>query len=143
MEFNTRVVNESDHKHINEFLSKFFLKDEPLIKSLETSNQPIVRKFTPNDEMGISECTVVAEHHGKLVGVCLNAVKEREKKEKDFEPHNEEIDRIGRLLDYVIKEAKAFEYFPKCNRAMNIKIVSVDTNYRGKGIAKKMIAKTM
>jgi len=50
--------------------------------------------------------------------------------------------KILKLLHHVDKSVNLGEQFPDSN-ILEIKIISVDTNWRGKGVGKALMGKTM
>lgn len=50
---------------------------------------------------------------------------------------------ITTFLDKVEQEVDIFNKYPNIDRIMDIKIISVDESYRGQGICKALINKTM
>lgn len=144
IDFNVRIATKDDRTRMVEFLRKFFFRDEPLNKYLDmiTPENPInedLERFACAD---LDDPTIVAEMDGKLIGVCLNGIMEKEKKEEEFVPRDKKFAKIFHLLEFVAKDSDPFSHFPGATKAMTIKIVSVDDTYRGKGIAKQLMAKT-
>lgn len=144
IDFDVRISTEADRTQVVDFLRKFFFRDEPLNKYLGivTDEQPIcedLEKFACKD---IGDPCLLAEHEGKLIGVCLNGILEKGVKDDSFVPDDKQFAKIFRLLEYVAEESDPFQQFPGESKAMCLKIISVDGTYRGKGIAKQMMAKT-
>lgn len=80
------------------------------------------------------------------MGVILNNVMNRGDSEENNE--NDSGDKtkfndITTLLDKVEQEANVFQKFPNVDRIMDIKIISVDESFRGHGVCKALINKTM
>lgn len=144
IDIEVRVATESDKDRIVDFLRRFFFRDEPLNKYLqlfsdENSRCPDLEKFASKE---ITDPSVIAELDGKLVGICLNGIMEKGEEEDHSEPQDKSFSKIFKLLQRVAKESNPFQHFPGAKKAMAIKIVSVDDAYRGKGIAKQLMAKT-
>ena len=55
---------------------------------------------------------------------------------------DEKFKKILKLLHYVEKNSKISEKYPG-QKVLEIRIISVDSNWRGKGIAKALFEKTM
>lgn len=51
---------------------------------------------------------------------------------------NPKFAKILGLLHYVSQEADVFGQFPDVQRILNISILSVDSNWRGRGIARAL-----
>lgn len=144
IDFDVRIATESDRTRIVEFLRKFFFRDEPLNNylGLVTDEKPIcedLEKFACKD---IGDPSIVAELDGKLIGVCLNGILYKDKKDDPFVCEDKEFAKICNLLEHVAVDSDPFQHFPDADKAMSVKIISVDGTYRGKGIAKQLMAKT-
>lgn len=87
---------------------------------------------------------------GDLMGVILSDLtcrNDREKyidSEKDSAPgDNTKFNIITTLLDKIERETDVFNKYPNIDRIMDIKIISVDESFRGQGVCKALIEKTM
>lgn len=85
---------------------------------------------------------------GDLIGVVLNNVMCRGDGEKNNESEedtkdNTKFNDITAFLDKVEREADVFKKYPNVDRVMDIKIISVDESFRGQGVCKALIDKTM
>lgn len=86
--------------------------------------------------------------NGDLIGVVLNNLTYRVDREKNNEndedtKDNTKFNIITEFLDKVEREADVFQKFPNVDRVMDIKIISVDESFRGQGVCKALIDKTM
>jgi len=86
--------------------------------------------------------------NGDLMGVILNILTCREVGEKNDESEgdtkdNSKFSDITTFLDKVEREADVFKKYPNIDRIMDIKIISVDESFRGQGVCKALIDKTM
>lgn len=85
---------------------------------------------------------------GELMGVVLNGLTSKNDREEN-DTTNEELgdhtkfNDITTLLDKVEREADVFSKYPNVDRIMDIKIISVDESFRGQGVCKALIDKTM
>lgn len=83
------------------------------------------------------------------MGVILNGLtcrsdhEENNKNEEDQEDDKTKFNDITSFLDKVEQEADVFTKYPNVDRIMDIKIVSVDESFRGHGVCKALINKTM
>lgn len=84
---------------------------------------------------------------GELIGVVLNDVTSKYDREEndttDKDPDHTKFHDITTLLDKVEREADVFSKYPDVDRIMDIKIISVDESFRGQGVCKALIDKTM
>lgn len=67
----------------------------------------------------------------------------REENNKEDSGDKTKFNDITTLLDKVEQEADVFQKFPDVDRIMDIKIISVDESFRGQGVCKALINKTM
>lgn len=86
--------------------------------------------------------------NGDLIGVVLNNLTCRVDSEKNNESEEDAKDNtkfsvITKFLDKVEREADVFKKYPNVDRVMDIKIISVDESFRGQGVCKALIDKTM
>ncbi|XP_074037780.1 dopamine N acetyltransferase isoform X2 [Leptinotarsa decemlineata] len=145
IDFEIRIATDEDREQIREFLQNFFYKDEPLNSFLQLINEDNPRcldleKFTLKDlNNGLN---LLAIHDKKLIGVCLNGLMERGKAEEEFVCKDEKFSKIVQLLEHVAEESDPFKKYPGIDKAVTVKILSVDGSYRGKGIAKDLMART-
>lgn len=82
------------------------------------------------------------------MGVILSSFMCKEERGKINESENGPEDNtkfndITTLLDKVEREADVFGKYPNVNRVIDIKIISVDESFRGQGVCKALIDKTM
>ncbi|XP_066145873.1 arylalkylamine N-acetyltransferase 1-like isoform X2 [Euwallacea fornicatus] len=148
MEYEIQEATPKDKEDILNFLRTFFFKDEPLNKYLDLINEDNPRcvdleKFALKElSNGIN---LKAVHNGNIIGICLNAVLKRDylqNSEDQQKITDEKFSKIVRMLDKVGLESNVFQRFPDCDKAVTVKILSVDGNYRGQGIAKELLNKT-
>lgn len=92
---------------------------------------------------------MVLNNAGEIIGVCLNGIEVKgglkaseEVNVADEECSNPKFKKILNLLSVVSKQSDVFGQFPNCDKLMDIRIISVDDNYRGKGLAKGLVEKT-
>lgn len=139
-----RSATNDDKRPISEFMTKFFEPDEPLSKCLGLDKvEESAEDKDGFDGQNLSDPTLVAEIGGKLIGVCINEIVDRNPQKKDEQKETDsKFDEIHHLLTFVEKESNPFQHFPEASKAMAIQVVCVDGTYRGKGIAKKLIEKT-
>lgn len=147
IDYEIQIATEADKESILEFLQTFFFKDEPLNSYLKliTDEHPRcidLEKFSLKEiNNGLN---LKAVHNGKIIGVSLNGILERRwiDKSDSFKCDDDKFSIILGLLDRVARESDPFKKYPGCDKAMTVKILSVDGAYRGKGIAKELMAKT-
>lgn len=82
------------------------------------------------------------------MGVVLNSVTYKSdcgqnNKGEETPKENNKFSDITTLLDKIEREADVFGKYPNIDRVMDIKIISVDESFRGQGVCKALIDKTM
>lgn len=139
-----RRATNDDKGPISKFIKKFFVPDEPLIKYIgldkEDESDEERERF---DGQNLSDPTLVAEIDGKVIGVCISEIvdKNTEKTDKNKES-NGKFAKIHHLITLIKEESNPFQYFSEASKAMAIQVVCVDRTYRGKGIAKRLMEET-
>ncbi|XP_050053423.1 arylalkylamine N-acetyltransferase 1-like isoform X2 [Aphis gossypii] len=140
-----------DKQVVIEFLRKFFFRDEPLILGInmldDNDSLAKLEKYCFNFvDNGLAFKAV--SPNGDLIGVVLNNLTYRVDREKNNENEEDTKDNtkfniITEFLDKVEREADVFQKFPNVDRVMDIKIISVDESFRGQGVCKALIDKTI
>lgn len=145
--YQIRDATNEDSENILEFLRKFFFRDEPINTSIqliesETTVCTELEEFSLNSlYQGISLIAVTPSD--KIVGVCLNGILKRdEPEEESLECPNPKFAKILKLLYKIDKEGDVFGQFPDVNKVLTVKVLSVASGWRGKGIAKELMNKT-
>ncbi|KYB28020.1 Dopamine N-acetyltransferase-like Protein [Tribolium castaneum] len=144
--FSIEVITAGDADEVLRFLRCFFIRDEPLNHSIglldgkETC--PELESYSIKDlDSGLN---LKAVSNGKIIGVCLNGILTRGYLEEIEEANCEDkkFESILRLLDHVAVQSDIFSHFPDVDKAMVVKILSVDSSLRGRGIAKDLMNRT-
>lgn len=145
--YEIEVIQKDDKEEVLDFLRRFFIRDEPL---------NVAVKLLDNDE---SRCAELEEYslkeldngfnlkavsNGKIIGVSLNGILERGyiNELAEVSCPNKKFEKVLMLLDHVAKESDVFSHFPDVDKAMCVKILSVDGKWRGRGIAKDLMNRT-
>lgn len=89
--------------------------------------------------------------NGDIIGIILNGLMYRGDGNKESEENEEseenvedvKFNYITTFLDKVERDVDVFNRYPNVDGLMDIKIISVDESYRGQGICKALINKTM
>jgi GNAT superfamily N-acetyltransferase len=83
---------------------------------------------------------------GNIVGACLNACHVSghvDETEAEVERcPNPKFQKILRLLASLERQADVFGKFPEVRELLEIRIVAVDANWRGKGVATSLLKQT-
>ncbi|XP_026479722.1 dopamine N-acetyltransferase-like [Ctenocephalides felis] len=122
------------HERALEHLRKYFFRDEPL-----NVNMGLLSK---EDDRCIELEEYALTSMKKGVSLMANCVTEREDAATISDPSkdcaNPKFAKILALLHHVSQEANVFGQFPDVQRVLNISILSVDSNWRGRGIARAL-----
>ncbi|XP_033207599.1 dopamine N-acetyltransferase-like isoform X2 [Belonocnema kinseyi] len=150
MDYNIQTITQADREKVLNFLRKFFFRDEPLNHCIglipEGENSTCI-ELEDYSMSAMSEdfSFMAVTANGSVIGVILNGSMGPISKE---EPHyivncaNPKFKKILKLLYCVEKNSNIPEKFPD-QKVLEIRIISVDSKWRGKGIAKALFEKTM
>jgi ribosomal protein S18 acetylase RimI-like enzyme len=133
------LMREEDRIPALTLLLNSFFRDEPLAKCLEVGEPIDFAKNVINDAL-TDQCSFVAydiQTH-QLVGICLNEIKYKDD-QHIINESNEKINFILHLLDQMHKNINLFDHFIT-NSLLHIFIINVDNNYRGYGLASRLIS---
>lgn len=149
--YGIKTITEEDSEALLGHLRKFFFKDEPLnvaVQLIEYENSTCaeLEKYSLKSiKEGTSLMAVTNSNH--VIGVCLNgtiinSTSDEEEGEEDCA--NVKFSRVRSFLDFCGKEGtKAIiQKYPDVEKIMFVKIISTDTAWRGKGIAKELMDRT-
>ncbi|XP_014470404.1 PREDICTED: dopamine N-acetyltransferase-like isoform X2 [Dinoponera quadriceps] len=151
MDYHIEIINKDDKLRVLKFLRRFFFRDEPLnqyiklIPEGEDSTCIELEDYCSNASLGNNFSLMAVSASGAIVGVILNGKMDppsSEEPEYIWSCTNVKFKKILRLLRYVDERVNAGGQFRDLN-IMEIRIISVDTNWRGQGIAKALIEKTV
>ncbi|XP_073981173.1 arylalkylamine N-acetyltransferase 1-like isoform X2 [Rhodnius prolixus] len=146
------TVTEKDTKDVIAFLRKFFFHDEPLNICVGLLDEPgstcqELEDYCANSiKEGLSLMAVTPAN--EIAGVCINGAKRRENEEISAMTDevnackNLKFKKILNLLTTVNIQSDIFGKFPNITSLVEVRVLSVDDAYRGKGIAKACINKT-
>lgn len=142
------LITEDDAEEVLKMLKKFFFKDEPLNTFVDLGECKELEKYSTKSLH--EHCSFKAVNsRGEIVGVNINGLISRP--EESDEPPSKLADgcahpkfkKIMALMDHVDENFNIFDLYQDVDRLLDIKIMSVDSNYRGLGIAGKLTDRTM
>lgn len=142
------LITEDDAEEVLKMLKKFFFKDEPLNTFVDLGECKELEKYSTKSLH--EHCSFKAVNsRGEIVGVNINGLINRPK-ETDEPPAkladvcaHPKFKKIMALMDHVDENFNIFDLYQDVDRLLDIKIMSVDSNYRGLGIAGKLTDRTM
>ncbi|XP_075232597.1 arylalkylamine N-acetyltransferase 1-like isoform X1 [Lycorma delicatula] len=146
-------ISNRDADRVIDFLRRFFFKDEPLNVAVGLLDDPNsncleLEQYCINS-IPDGASLMAQNNAGDIVGVCLNGIDVRggtkaseEVNVADEECSNPKFKKILNLLSVVGKQSDVFGQFPNIDKVLEVRILSVDDNYRGKGIAKSLIERS-
>ncbi|XP_067629663.1 arylalkylamine N-acetyltransferase 1 isoform X2 [Eurosta solidaginis] len=140
-------VTDKDKDDILAMLRKFFFKDEPLNTFLDLGHCPELEEYSLKCIK--DNCSFKAVHNnGELIGVFLNGLLRRPP--PNTEPvkaadscQHAKFKKILSLFDRIEEHFNIFDLYPDCDVILDGKILSVNTDYRGLGIAGKLTESTL
>ncbi|XP_076247423.1 arylalkylamine N-acetyltransferase 1 isoform X4 [Calliopsis andreniformis] len=153
MDYHIQIITKDDKLRILKFLRRFFFRDEPLNHSIELipegedSTCLELEEYCSMSSLENNLSLMAVSTSGAIVGVLLNG-KMDPPSDKDEEPEyittceNPKFKKILKLLHYVDKNVNHDGKYRGLN-ILEIRIISVDTNWRGKGIAKALVEKAL
>lgn len=151
MDYHVQIVTKDDKLRILKFLRRFFFRDEPLnhciqlIPESEDSTCLELEEYCSMSTLENNLSLMAVSTSGAIVGVLLNG-KMDPPCEGDPEYittcENPKFKKILRLLRYVDQNVTRNGQYEDLN-VLEIRILSVDSSWRGKGIAKTLVEKTI
>ncbi|KAF5294538.1 hypothetical protein FQR65_LT10730 [Abscondita terminalis] len=145
-EYQIRSITEVDTEPVLDHLREFFFRTEPMnesVKLLENKDSRCIslEKYCLKCmSSGVSYLAVTESN--KIVSVILNAVcdvdQQSHEQIKDSDAKYEKIINFVNFLGEKGTEA-ILKKFPGCKKVLDIKILSTDTKWRGKGIAGALV----
>ncbi|RZB38781.1 dopamine N acetyltransferase, partial [Asbolus verrucosus] len=144
--YDIEVIDDGDKEEVLQFLRTFFIRDEPLNFSLGLlegrATCAELEDYSIKDLN--SGLNLKAVSNGKIIGVCLNGILNKGYVDEIEEAccEDKKFAKILKLLDHVAVQSNIFSHFPEIDKAMTVKILSVDSSWRGRGIAKDLMNRT-
>lgn len=142
------VITEADTEDVLDLLKRFFFKDEPLNTYVQLGECKELEKYCTKS-LGERSSFKAVNSRGEIVGVILNGT--IMKPQPDDEPPaklaencaHPKFRKIMALMDHVDELFDIFTLYPDIDRLLDCKILSVDTRYRGMGIAGMLTDRTL
>ncbi|XP_043285492.1 arylalkylamine N-acetyltransferase 1-like isoform X1 [Venturia canescens] len=151
MDYNIQLTCKEDKPRVLKFLRRFFFRDEPLNHSIELIPEGEDSTCLELEEYSLSALMdnlslMAVSSNGSIIGVQLNGKMEAAPDEGEPEYitncKNPKFRKILRLLHHVDKKVDIPSRYPK-KKVLEIRIISVDSNWRGQGVAGALIEKTI
>ncbi|KAG7199256.1 hypothetical protein KM043_018122 [Ampulex compressa] len=151
MDYHIQIITKEDKLRVLKFLRRFFFRDEPLNQSIELipegedSTCVELEEYCSMSSIENNLSLMAISNTGAIVGVILNGQMDPP---SDEEPdyiqvcENPKFKKILRLLHYIDRNVNVDGQFQGLD-VMEIRIISVDSNWRGKGVAKALIEKAI
>ncbi|XP_050476184.1 arylalkylamine N-acetyltransferase 1-like isoform X1 [Bombus huntii] len=150
MDYQIQSVTKDDKLRVLNFLKRYFFRDEPLNQSIQLlagredfTCTELEQYSLTSLENDLNLMAVLSD--GTLVGVVLNGKMDPP---CDEEPHyiskcrNPKFKKILQLLHHVDQKVNCEENFHGLD-VLEIKIISVDCEWRGRGVAKALLERTL
>ncbi|XP_060870316.1 arylalkylamine N-acetyltransferase 1-like [Metopolophium dirhodum] len=146
--FNIVPITDNDKQIIQNSLRQYFFHDEPLCVSLELiEERESLIEFenfcTDLIKYGVSFMAISVDT-GEMMGAALNSTVCRSNEIKQYGDENKssKYNDIMVILDKAGRETDVFGQYPNIDRMMELKIITVNEEYRGLGICKALINKS-
>ncbi|XP_019893725.2 arylalkylamine N-acetyltransferase 1 isoform X1 [Musca domestica] len=145
--YTVEYVTQDDAEAVLEMLKTFFFKDEPLNTFLNLGECKELEEYSVKCIKDGCSFKAVAKN-GEIIGVFLNALMHRPAADVVPEASAEscqhpKFKKILQLMDYIEGDFNVFDLYPGTNTILDGKILSVNTNYRGLGIAGRLTERTL
>ncbi|XP_017476326.1 PREDICTED: dopamine N-acetyltransferase [Rhagoletis zephyria] len=145
--YTVELVTENDKDVVLAMLKQFFFKDEPLNSFLNLGDCKELEEYTIKCIK--DNCSYKAVHtNGELIGVFLNGLLKRpppdEVPEKSADScQHPKFKKILSLFERIEENFNIFDFYPNIDTILDGKILSVNTEYRGMGIAGRLTERTL
>ncbi|XP_018402170.1 PREDICTED: dopamine N-acetyltransferase-like isoform X2 [Cyphomyrmex costatus] len=150
MDYHIEIITKNDKLRVLKFLRRFFFRDEPLNQNIqlipegEDSTCTELEEYCSNASFENNLSLMAVSASGTIVGVLLNGkmgLSSNEEPEYIRSCKNPKFKKILRLLHHLDKSVNMGERFPD-SKIMEVRIISVDTNWRGRGVGTTLMEKT-
>ncbi|XP_023290983.2 arylalkylamine N-acetyltransferase 1 isoform X1 [Lucilia cuprina] len=145
--YTVECVKPEDSEKVVEMLKAFFFKDEPLNTYLNLGECKELEEYSVKCiKDGCSYKAVTKS--GEIIGVFLNALMHRPVPNAEHEKSADSCDhpkfrKVLQLMDFIEEDFNVFDLYPGTDVIMDGKILSVNSNYRGLGIAGRLTESTL
>lgn len=145
--FTIELITAEDAGAVLEMLKTYFFKDEPINTFLNIGECKELEEFSLKCLKDNCSYKAVTKNN-EIIGVFLNSLMHRPpagdvpEKAADDCAHSKFKKVLG-LMDYIEENFNIFDLYPETDIILDGKIVSVNTNYRGMGIAGLLTEKTL
>ncbi|XP_058060360.1 arylalkylamine N-acetyltransferase 1 isoform X1 [Anopheles bellator] len=142
------VITEADTEDVLDLLKRFFFKDEPLNTYIQLGDCKELESYATKS-LGEKSSYKAVNGRGEIVGVILNGTIMKPQPGDDPSPkladkcEHPKFKKIMAMMDHVDEQFDIFELYPEIDRFLDCKIISVDTRYRGMGIAGMLTDRTL
>ncbi|XP_017017059.1 arylalkylamine N-acetyltransferase 1 isoform X1 [Drosophila kikkawai] len=140
--YTIELIRPEDGEAVIAMLKTFFFKDEPLNTFLDLGECKELEKYSLKPLT--DNCSYKAVNKkGEIIGIFLNGLMRRPSPEDVAEKAADscahpKFKKILSLMDHVEEKFNIFDIYPNEELILDGKILSVDTNYRGLGIAGRL-----
>ncbi|KAH8261512.1 hypothetical protein KR044_010548, partial [Drosophila immigrans] len=144
--YTIEVVKPEDHEAVLSMLKTFFFKDEPLNTYLNLGECSDLEKYSMKS-LGDNCSYKAVTKSGEIIGVFINGLLKRPPPPAANDPPpakaadgctHLKFKKILGLMDTVEERFNIFDLYPNEDTILDGKILSVNTNYRGMGIAGRL-----
>lgn len=145
--YTVESITSEDSDKVVEMLKKFFFKDEPLNTYLNLGECKELEEYSVKCIKDGCSFKAVTKS-GEIIGVFLNALLHRPTSNAEHETSSDSCDhpkfkKVLQLMDFIEHDFNVFDLYPGTNIILDGKILSVNSNYRGLGIAGRLTECTL
>nr|XP_022918357.1 dopamine N-acetyltransferase-like [Onthophagus taurus] len=129
------------------FLKQHFFLDEPIVEASKLYEDEQGLKELENYTKALIDddlSLIVSDLTSKeIAGVAVISVKYKNQSKSVQKIKSKKFERVAKFLEHLENEAKTFQRIDNLEKAISLDMLSVNPNYRGKGLAKIMIEKVI
>jgi len=146
--YKVELIKDEDAQEVLAMLKRFFFKDEPLNTFLNLGECKELEEYSLKCIKDACSFKAVHNVNGEIIGVFLNGLMKRPAKdavpEKSAETcEHPKFKKILSLMDFIEANYNIFDAYPNTDVILDGKVLSVNTNYRGLGIAGQLTEATL
>lgn len=155
-DYRVRLATSNDKRMIFDYWYYHFDQDEPMMKSLmpksldDFEDEDSIEDWEEDRINSLFSLSLAALDKEKVIGFVVSQVLEPSEVDTMYmydeyfygECWRHAVEKMQHFLKYVANECKISSRFPECGKVLLIDVIYVDSSYRGKGIAKKLLEET-
>ena len=143
------VVTQDEAEEVIDFLKKFFFRDEPLNRETrlidnESGTCDGLENFCLDIIFKGYSLKAVSNVNDRIIGVSLLDIVRKDANLNDYNIEDTccedpKFDSIMKLLKTIDEKIDIFTQYSHIDAYLDVKILSVDSDYRGQGVGKALV----